>query len=75
MRRWRSGTPKRDSLFYFDVDSPNNGFPEGQHVQVKADQVLDDFTLTGNERGAAQGADERGATWLSRHGGADGCGR
>jgi hypothetical protein len=38
--------PKKDSLFYFEVDNPSGTFPEGQHVQVKLrDKVLDDFTL------------------------------
>jgi hypothetical protein len=38
--------PKRDSVFYLDVDSPGHGFPQGQHVQVKLGQaVVDDFVL------------------------------
>jgi hypothetical protein len=38
--------PKRDCLFYFQVDDPGPAFPDGQHVQVKMrDQVLDDFML------------------------------
>jgi len=38
--------PKKDSLFYFEVDNPSRAFPDGQHVQVKMrDRVVDDFTL------------------------------
>jgi hypothetical protein len=38
--------PKKDSVFYFDLDNPGPAYPEGQHVQVKLrDQVLDDFML------------------------------
>ena len=28
--------PKKDSLFYLDLDNPSTTFPEGQHVQVTA---------------------------------------
>lgn len=39
--------PRRDSLFYLDLDNPSHMFADGQHVQVKlTDQVLDDFVLT-----------------------------
>ena len=39
--------PKRESLFYLDLDNPSHMFSDGQHVQVKlTDQVLDDFVLT-----------------------------
>jgi hypothetical protein len=37
--------PKKDSVFYLDVDTSRT-FPEGQHVQVKLnDQVVDQFNL------------------------------
>jgi len=39
--------PRKDSLFYLDLDNPSHMFSDGQHVQVKlTDQVLDDFVLT-----------------------------
>jgi hypothetical protein len=38
--------PRKDALFYFDVDNPSRTFPQGQHVQVKLGQsVVDDFVL------------------------------
>jgi hypothetical protein len=38
--------PKKDSLFYFDVDNPGSVFNEPQHVQVSlGGQVVDQFTL------------------------------
>jgi hypothetical protein len=38
--------PKRDSVFYLDLDNPSKMFPEGQRVQIKrADRVIDDFVL------------------------------
>jgi hypothetical protein len=38
--------PKKDSVFYFEVDNPSKAFPEGQQVQVKLnDKVVDEFTL------------------------------
>jgi len=38
--------PKKDSLFYLDVDNPSTTFPDGQHVQVTlGDQVVSDFML------------------------------
>jgi len=38
--------PKKDSLFYLDMDNPGIPFSEGQHVQVKLnDQIVDQFEL------------------------------
>ncbi len=38
--------PKKDSLFYFDLDNPSHAFPDGQRVQVRlGDQIVDDFIL------------------------------
>jgi hypothetical protein len=38
--------PRKDCLFYLDLDNPSNAFPGGQRVQVKlADRILDGFTL------------------------------
>jgi hypothetical protein len=38
--------PRKDSLFYLDLDNPSNAFPDGQQVQVKlGDQIIDRFTL------------------------------
>jgi hypothetical protein len=54
--------PKKDSLFYLDLDfvlppferrqdGASNPFPEGQHVQVRlGDQVVDEFTVEANHR-------------------------
>jgi hypothetical protein len=43
--------PKRDSLFYLDVDNPSHAFPDGQHVQVRVgEQVLDEFVLPSDGR-------------------------
>jgi hypothetical protein len=43
--------PKKDSLFYLDVDNPSTTFPDGQHVQVtRGEQVVDDFTLPPAQR-------------------------
>ena len=40
--------PKRDCLFYLDLDNPGKVAPEGQHVQISlGDTVVDDFVLTG----------------------------
>ena len=39
--------PKKDSLFYFDLDNPGGVFNEQQQVQVRlGDDVVDTFTLT-----------------------------
>ena len=39
--------PKKDSLFYFDLDNPGGVFNEQQQVQVRLrDDVVDTFTLT-----------------------------
>jgi hypothetical protein len=38
--------PKKDSLFYFDVDNPGSVFSESQQVKVSlGGQVVDEFTL------------------------------
>ncbi len=38
--------PKKDSIFYLDIDNPSMTFPDGQHVQVSlGDQLVSDFTL------------------------------
>jgi hypothetical protein len=38
--------PRKDSLFYLDLDNPSNAFPDGQQVQVKlGNQIIDRFTL------------------------------
>ena len=38
--------PKKDCLFYLDLDNPSHTFPEGQHVQVRlGNQVGDEFQL------------------------------
>jgi hypothetical protein len=38
--------PKKDSLFYFDVDNPGSVFSESQQVRVSlGGQVIDEFTL------------------------------
>ena len=38
--------PKKDAIFYLDVDNPSDAFPEGQHVQVTlGTQTVDDFVL------------------------------
>jgi hypothetical protein len=38
--------PRKDSLFYLDLDNPSTVFPEGQQVQVKlGDRTVDRFTL------------------------------
>jgi hypothetical protein len=38
--------PKKDSVFYLDLDNPSKVFPEGQQVQVKlGDQTIDTFAL------------------------------
>jgi hypothetical protein len=38
--------PRKDSLFYLDLDNPSGAFPDGQQVQVKlGDQIIDRFTL------------------------------
>jgi len=39
--------PKKDTLFYLEVDNPSRTFPEGQRIQVKLnDQVVNEFTVT-----------------------------
>ena len=39
--------PRKDSVFYFDVDNPGGVFNEPQQVQVRlGDEVVDTFTLT-----------------------------
>ncbi len=39
--------PKKDCVFYLDLDNPGNVFQEAQHVQVRLnDAVVDEFTLT-----------------------------
>jgi hypothetical protein len=43
--------PKKDSLFYLDLDNPSMTFPEGQHVQVTlGNTVISDFTLPPDKR-------------------------
>jgi hypothetical protein len=50
--------PKKDSLFYLDLDfvlppfeRRQNPFPEGQHVQVRlGDQVVDEFKVEADHR-------------------------
>jgi hypothetical protein len=38
--------PKKDAIFYLDLDNPSGAFPEGQHVQVTlGSQTVDDFVL------------------------------
>jgi hypothetical protein len=38
--------PKRDSIFYLDLDNPGQLAPEGQHVQISVgDKLIDDFVL------------------------------
>ena len=38
--------PKKDVLFYLDLDNPSGTFPEGQHVKVTlGNQTVDDFVL------------------------------
>jgi hypothetical protein len=42
--------PKKDSLFYFDVDNPGSVFSESQQVSVSlGGQVVDEFTLKPKE--------------------------
>ena len=42
--------PKKDSLFYFDVDNPGSVFSESQQVRVSlGGQVVDQFTLKPKE--------------------------
>ena len=42
--------PKKDSVFYFDVDNPGSVFNESQQVKVSlAGQVVDEFTLKPKE--------------------------
>jgi hypothetical protein len=42
--------PKKDSLFYFDVDNPGSVFSESQQVRVSlGGQVVDEFTLKPKE--------------------------
>ncbi len=39
--------PKKDSLFYLDVDNPGSVFSQPQHVQVRVGgHVVDEFTVT-----------------------------
>ena len=38
--------PKRDAIFYLDLDNPSDVFPDGQHVQVTlGTKTVDDFVL------------------------------
>ncbi|MEO8259799.1 MAG: hypothetical protein ABI868_20810 [Acidobacteriota bacterium] len=38
--------PKKDAIFYLDLDNPSGIFPEGQHVQVTLGaKTVDDFVL------------------------------
>jgi hypothetical protein len=38
--------PKKDAIFYLDLDNPSGAFPDGQHVQVTlGSQTVDDFVL------------------------------
>ena len=38
--------PKKDAVFYLDLDNPSDTFPDGQHVQVTlGNQTVDDFML------------------------------
>jgi hypothetical protein len=38
--------PKKDTLFYLEVDNPSRTFPEGQHIQVKLnEQVAYEFSV------------------------------
>jgi hypothetical protein len=38
--------PKRDAIFYLDLDNPSGVFPDGQHVQVTLGaKTVDDFVL------------------------------
>jgi hypothetical protein len=38
--------PRKDCLFYLDLDNPSSAIPEGQQVQVKlGDLIVDRFTL------------------------------
>ena len=42
--------PKKDSLFYFDVDNPGSVFNESQQVRISlGNQVIDEFTLRPKE--------------------------
>jgi len=43
--------PKKDSLFYFDVDNPGGVFSESQNVTINLEgQVVDEFTLEPKDR-------------------------
>jgi hypothetical protein len=43
--------PKKDSLFYLDIDNPSSTFPDGQHVQVTlGDAVIEEFMLPPAQR-------------------------
>ena len=38
--------PKKDAVFYLDLDNPSGAFPEGQHVQVTlGSRTIDDFVV------------------------------
>lgn len=38
--------PKKDAIFYLDLDNPSGAFPEGQHVRVTVgNRTVDDFVL------------------------------
>jgi len=38
--------PKKDAVFYLDLDNPSGAFPEGQHVRVTVgNRTVDDFVL------------------------------
>src|SRR5262245_38503617 len=39
--------PKKDAIFYLDLDNPGGAFDEPQHVRVSiGDRTIDEFTLT-----------------------------
>ena len=39
--------PKKDAIFYLDLDNPGGAFEEPQHVRISiGDRTLDEFTLT-----------------------------
>jgi hypothetical protein len=43
--------PKKDSLFYLDVDNPSKTFPEGQHVEISVGGTpVSDFMLSPTDR-------------------------
>lgn len=43
--------PKKDAVFYLDLDNPGSVFKEPQHVTVRlGDKAVDDFTLAPNQQ-------------------------